>query len=467
MNKILECLQLKLPEDVEKCVMYGDFNKAEELIDIYMKRNISELLKKRLEYEKHIMKVIKEDYIYSFDEAYDMACDKIKEFTREELEELKDERFADWVYINGKVMFNRRFLGTVTSVCNKLSPRLIDVDEESKKKREFLYKTIDEIIEKGEKQYSIKVKTGIKLTEKAARKGEQIRVHIPIPKPAVQIKNIKILSTVPEKNFIAPEETSQRTICFEKTVEGEDEFSVEYSYENHIKYNDLDPSKVSEVQPTFYTDELSPHIIFTPFLKDLTEEIIEDESNSLLKARKIYDYITKYVQYSFMRPYSSIVNIPEYAAYNLKGDCGVQALLFINLCRIAGIPARWQSGLYVNPYSVGCHDWAQFYIEPYGWLFADLSFGGSAYSRGNTKVWNYYFGNLDPFRMVANSDFQGDFTPEKKFFRIDPYDNQVGEAEYSDSGLCVGDFESIKEIVDIHECPSTRGVCREDSKGID
>ena len=74
-----------------------------------------------------------------------------------------------------------------------------------------------------------------------------------------------------------------------------------------------------------------------------------------------------------MREYFTISNISEYAATNLKGDCGVQAILFITLCRIAGIPAKWQSGLYVSTHYTGCHDWAQFYIKPYGWLFADLS----------------------------------------------------------------------------------------------
>ena len=39
------------------------------------------------------------------------------------------------------------------------------------------------------------------------------------------------------------------------------------------------------------------------------------------------------------------------------------ALTFITMCRIAGVPARWQSGLYVAPDSVGSHDWAEFYTR--------------------------------------------------------------------------------------------------------
>ena len=51
-----------------------------------------------------------------------------------------------------------------------------------------------------------------------------------------------------------------------------------------------------------------------------------------------------------MREYYAIPNISEYCAVNQKGDCGVQALLFITLCRMANIPAEWESGLYVSEF---------------------------------------------------------------------------------------------------------------------
>ena len=168
------------------------------------------------------------------------------------------------------------------------------------------------------------------------------------------------------------------------------------------------------------------------------------------KAEKIYDYITSQVKYSYMREYFLLDDIAEYCAVNQKGDCGVQALLFITLCRIVGIPARWQSGLSVTHTSVGPHDWAQFFIPPYGWLHADLSFGGSAYRAGDKKRQAFYFCNLDPFRMVANTAFQAPLFPEKKGLRADPYDNQVGECEIDGKGLMTGQFEYFHDIMDVH-----------------
>ena len=125
----------------------------------------------------------------------------------------------------------------------------------------------------------------------------------------------------------------------------------------------------------------------------------------------------------------------EYCAINLKGDCGVQALLFITLCRMSGIPARWQSGLYATKYYTGCHDWAQFYVAPYGWVFADSSFGGSAWREGDKERWNYYFGNLDIFRMPANSEIQKNSCQRKNGSASIRLIIREEEFEYEDHGL--------------------------------
>lgn len=437
-----------LPEDIKKTMYHGDFDEASRLIDISLKRNIPQILKDRLMFEKDRMRRLKEDYIYSYKEALKLAKKEIRNFTEEEFQHLKDERYADWIYIDGNVMFHKKFLDNIIKVNTDMKDRFFHLRRDDS---ELLDDVIDKIMDMGEVKYLIHIKTGLKLNKEHIRKGEKIRVHLPIPKKAEQIRNIRILNTSHEPKFISEEDYPQRTIYFEEILKGNKEFTVEYSYENHIRYNELSPDEVSYHQPSFCTDECLPQIRFTTYLVELAKMIVGDETNPLIKARKIYDYITKNVQYSFVRQYAAITNIPEYAALNLKGDCGVQALLFITLCRIARIPARWQSGLFVNSDFIGCHDWAEFYIEPYGWLFADLSFGGSALRKGSEKRWNYYFGNLDPFRMVANSEFHYELYPEKKFLRNDPYDNQIGEMEYMDRPVYPHEYEVIQEIIEVRE----------------
>ena len=171
-------------------------------------------------------------------------------------------------------------------------------------------------------------------------------------------------------------------------------------------------------------------------------------TDPLEKARRFYDFITLNTHYSFQPEYFVLENISEGCARNFTGDCGVFALLLITLMRCAGIPAQWQSGNCAQPGDMGSHDWTRFYVAPYGWLFADPSFGGGAVRRGNEEERQFYFGNLDPYRMVANRAFQAPFTIAKQHWRADPYDNQSGEMESAERGFCFDDFEYTKETLE-------------------
>lgn len=442
-------LNVSLPEDVRAYVYAGYFDKARELINVYLDRNVSALLKERLDFELVRLDMLENTYIYSFKEALKKCKENIEGFTEEEFNNLIDERYADWILVNGDMKLAKSFFENMVKVNPNIKERLFEA-EPYDKSGEARKKAIADSINNGSTSYFIHVKTGLKVDVDETVKGSKIKVHLPIPKAAQQIKNINIIKTSHEIKAIAPEYHPSRTIYFEEDLRKNNEFNVEYSYENHIKYNNPDYDKVSEVQPKFYLNEDLPHVKFTPFLVDLANDIIKDEKNPLRKARLIYDYITQNVQYSYVRTYAAIESIAEYCAYNLKGDCGVQAILFITLCRIVGVPARWQSGLYANPHYIGCHDWAEFYIEPYGWMFADPSFGGGARRNKDIIGWNFYFGNLDPFRMVANDYFHHPLYPEKKFLRSDPYDNQVGEAETDEMNLNRY-AESTMEIVEVRE----------------
>jgi len=448
----IEYLKVGLPEDILNLKVNGNFKEALKLIDKRLSEDVPVELKKRLELEKYIIASLPNDYPYSFDEAVKILKEHIKDFKEEELLSLKDEGAVDWIFIDGQVKFIRSFYNNLLGTRPDVRERSIDQDEITetiKKNDKLLDDTIELLRKEGSLSYFAHLKTSLKIKDEFAQPGKTVRVHLPVPKECRQIKNIKIINTNPEEKFVAPADYPQRTVYFEKSLARDDEFSVEYSYENHVEYIDLDYDNVSNEQPDFYTGELLPHIMFTPYIRDLVNDVVDGETNPLKKARKIYDFITNKVRYSYVRRYLSITNIPEYAGVNLKGDCGIQALLFITMCRYAKIPARWQSGLYVTPYGASPHDWAQFYVEPYGWLFADPSFGGSALRRGNKERWNFYFGNIDPFRMVANSDFQKEFLPPKNFLRSDPYDNQIGECEYEDSPLWNDQFVSRTEVVEM------------------
>ncbi|VVB72439.1 Transglutaminase-like superfamily protein [uncultured archaeon] len=100
------------------------------------------------------------------------------------------------------------------------------------------------------------------------------------------------------------------------------------------------------------------------------------------------------------------------------GDCGTQSDYFAALCRSLGIPARATGGLYIIPGMKGSHFWNEFYLEGYGWVPADVTFAESADWAYNatdeerSEFKDYYFGNMDPYRMVIQKDMSIPFVPD-------------------------------------------------------
>ena len=227
-----------------------------------------------------------------------------------------------------------------------------------------------------------------------------------------------------------------------------------------MPYHVLDPEKARPGFPDelrSFLEPQPPHIVATPLVQATAKEIAGDEQNPLQMAHRIYGFLTQRAIYSYVRSYFTYPCLPELMLTSLKGDCGVFALTFIALCRALGIPARWQSGLYCAPHDVGCHDWAQFYCEPWGWLPVDASFGNAAFHAGSALRHDFYFGNLDPFRLPAAQAFQTPFDPPKRYLRSDPYDNQNGEMEYAGGGLMRSQFTEHCRMLDWEALPLWEG----------
>lgn len=453
--KDIETLCVDLPEDILKKKWYGDFDGAIHLIEERVKRGIPEMMRRRLLLEKEILQALPVEYIYDREQALAVLQEKVPDFTEEEFQDLQEKGKIDWIYVKGKERYHNDFADTLLVANKEIRKRAAVLDpslNEISQAKAALLEVIRELREQKHLDWYTRIRASVKISEDAFQKGH-VKVHIPVPCFCQQVQHIHILNTSSPDYILADESTPQRTICFEEDMEQNHEFFVEYEYRNSVHYVEVDQEQVQPIDEELFEADLCeklPHIRFTPYLRALAAELTAGIRSPYAKAQQIYDYVTTHIEYSYVRNYLSIENLPEYAALGGRGDCGIQALLFITLCRIAGVPARWQSGLYSTPYSAGFHDWAQFYVEPYGWLFADCSFGGSANREGDEARRQFYFGNIDPFRMPANSAFQEEFIPRKNFLRVDPYDNQGGEVEYADRGLRIGEFESIRTVLESH-----------------
>ena len=472
MNDQIELLSVPLPEDVLKHKWHGDLAAMERIIDRRLHSEIEDVMRRRLLLEKCIMKKLPRNYPYTMEQAIELFQDAVHDFQPEEMQELMDSDYADWIYIQGVPHFRNNVVANVLTTRPDYVARRKVQPQEAVEESRALHEILEEMEIKGGVSRTIRQRARLWLEEDAGvEPGEIVKVWLPVPGVDAQIKAVRILDdgtgNIPDETLktlhIADEDAAQRTIYWEVAWQPGMEFTVEYEFDIEAGYIDLwqgipmdsreartveaeivvkaDKEAQDRIQawkekyacfdPVTEDDlaEQQPHITFSTMMKELTAQVVGDETRPLEKARLIYNYVTTKIHYSYMRSYATLPIIPEYVVSGHKGDCGAQALVFITMCRIAGIPARWQSGHYSNPVRVGSHDWSRFYIEEYGWLYADVSFGGGGNRSGNEKQRRFYFGNLDPFRMCSCRRFQTNFEPAMMELRSDPYDAQSGEVE--------------------------------------
>ena len=453
-NDTLKYMRVGLPEDILRRKLHGDYEGAIRLIDRRLAEgNLSDALRGSLLLQKKICQDLPGEFPYTKADALAIIRKDIPDFTEAEFDELVDQRNIRWIYVNGEERYFNRFY---SSLC-KAVPSFAKRTQQSVGGMESLSSaaatanlrdvTIAKMKEKGELTTKVRIRATVKMKDEFYTPGMFVRAHLPIPAACDQQSEIRIEKVWPETGIIAPETAGQRTVCWEENLQENHEFMVEYSYLHTAKYNDAYNGAGIPGNYDFDLQQQEPHIVFSPYIQSLCAELTEGITDPLRKARAFYDFITRNMYYTFMPEYVTQEHLAENCGLNYTGDCGIFALLFLTLCRCAGIPAQWQSGLAVEPDFIGGHDWVRFYVEPYGWIFADTSYGISSMRAENEPRREFYFGNLDPYRMVANSAFQENFTIPKEQWRADPYDNQLGEIESADRGYSFGEYERSKTIL--------------------
>jgi transglutaminase-like putative cysteine protease len=133
-------------------------------------------------------------------------------------------------------------------------------------------------------------------------------------------------------------------------------------------------------------------------IAELSAEQTRGIQDPLAKGRAIYDYVIATMRYD--KSGTGWGNGDAIWACTAKrGNCTDFHSLFIGMMRAAGIPARFEIGfpLPADQHAgtiPGYHCWAQFYVEPYGWIPVDAS---EAWKHPEKK--NYFFGAHDDDRV--------------------------------------------------------------------
>lgn len=453
-NQMFRYLNIGLPDDIYRRKVAGDFCGAIRLIDRRLDMgNLPEPLRYSLIVQREICRRMPADYPYTREEALSVLREKVPDFTDEEFDRCVEEGKIGWIYVNGRMQFFNRFFASMCKTDPGFAVRSgvmlpgVESAVSSFGGKNRLDYCVHQIKEKGILKNRIRIRASVRMKDECFTPGVFVRVHLPIPAACEQQSDIVIEKMEPPCGKIAPQDALQRTICFEETMKENHSFSVVYSYVYTASYHNTEKMHGKGKQPDFFTQEEPPHIVFTPYIRELVGQLSGDIEDPMEKARRFYDYITQNMKYSFMPAYFNLEHIADSCARNCLGDCGVFSLLFLTMCRCAKIPACWQSGLTAEPDFCGAHDWVRFYVAPYGWLYADPSYGIAAVRNQNEERRKFYFGNLDAYRMAANRAFQAPFTIEKQHWRADPYDNQVGEMETETKGLEYDEFLCMKEVL--------------------
>ncbi len=366
------------------------------------------------------------------------------------LDAWEESKALEVMYVHGKKCY-----------FNQAAPHLFRIDPEAKKVKEAKegrslsaselvnQKHLPEVINTLRSSHTtqglpVRFEVTYKLTVKAdaVPDGEVIRCWLPYPREDNRRQSeVELLSASSADYQIAPEETLHRTLYMEKRAEKNTptQFSVAYRFTSSAEWFDL---KEEQLRPYHtesdlykkYTAENAAHVLFTPTIRHLSGHIVDNGDSPLQKVRKIFTYINDAYPWASAREYSTVPNIPEYVIDNRHGDCGMVSLLFITLCRLNGIPAKWQSGFMLHPGGVNLHDWAEVYFEGVGWVPVDQSFGIPPFAEDNDT--RYFFSNgIDAYRLIVNDDFSAPLVPEKHFTRSETVDFQRGEVEWKGGNL--------------------------------
>lgn len=434
-------LDIGLPQEIERLKQCGSIEAARQACSRMLDEDLEPELAACLRIERHRMGRLARQFCVSRERAMELIRAEWPDFTEQQLDDLIECKRIDYRYIDGEVRLLENFLDSLRVYPAEVPGLLPDAPSDTQARDAML----TEMRAQGGASRWITIRAKIAVPGK--RVQETVRAWLPIPAQAPQQSHIEILSMT-EGGIVAREDAPARTVYWESS--SKDSFEVVYRYRIDAPYVDAAapaPKRHTVEAPAPCESDLAemrPHACFTPYLRALTGRLVQGVDRPIDRARKIYNYLTEHVDYRYQPDYAQLDAIADNCAKSLRGDCGVMALTFITMCRIAGIPARWQSGLYVACDYIGPHDWAMFYTEEYGWLWADVSFGSSSRRMGDEARRSHHFGNLDPWRMVANSQFQAEFEPSSDGVRWDPFDNQMGEATVDGRGC--DEVEMLREV---------------------
>ncbi len=222
-------------------------------------------------------------------------------------------------------------------------------------------------------------------------RGITVQTRYAVPPEAPTLLNQVVLGEViftPDLFSTALDNWSQMIAFYERAIPG-GETSITYYEVNATIYNitfDIDPENVFGPIPDVilnkYTADATMYNLTNQTLQDAVQEAIGSETNLYWKAKLLHDYVKDHLYYHMDGKWDEAPVV----LLQGHGSCTEYTWLYIALCRIAGIPARYVGGTVMTTTGVTPHNdtvfhrWSQIYLPNYGWIPVDVTWDDSTSS---------------------------------------------------------------------------------------
>jgi transglutaminase-like putative cysteine protease len=281
--------------------------------------------------------------------------------------------------------------------------------------------------------------------------AQRLRVWVALPQendPAQQVRDLMI--EAPYAYRIERDSEGSRVLYLEATGPKDKEITIVETF-GLTRREIRDQVDASKARPLTDADrarfakylEANKHVVIDSEIKKLADEIVGHETNPVLAARKLYDWVLENVEYWVKDPKNkkaSPVGSTSYCLTFRTGNCTDFESLWASLARARSIPTQIVYGSFLKPdlraqdQDQSYHCWAEFYAPGLGWVHhdvavADLYHGDFPVNADNERLLrltvadgvfgndpakvNYYFGNLDERRVVWSRNRDLTMTPRQ------------------------------------------------------
>jgi hypothetical protein len=446
-----------VPEEITSAVSSGHWQQASNLISSALDSpSLSATARQEILFQQERMRRIGLDFEKTKTEILNDARKIVPDITASDLDQWESEGAVESLVIDGQ----RRYFNRAGANVLRLHPQARELKAAVHPGMEpdvacWMTNAMDLLNSAGKPSAKrFRVHYTLTVDPDAVPPGEVIRAWLPYPHRTPPQTNVELIASTPANPILSPTANALSCLYLEQPASKHQPSIFKATFEFTTRPN-LPPTiqKPSTPAPQASPSDLlqalrqqPPHIIFTPGLQKLSTSIIEDEADHSCIARKLFCWVSQNIPWAGAREYSTLESLTDYAIANRHGDCGIQTMLFITLCRLNGIPARWESGWITSP-SPNLHDWCRIYLPDQGWITVDVSYGLMPSEASDVRL--FYFGGLDDGRMVVNTDHEQPLHPAKKFFRSEIVDFQRGEVEWRGGNLYFDQWDYDFQVTEV------------------